>query len=58
MLLSNRLSNSFNFLAISSGERIKSIHPLDIALLGMSGCAAEEGGYKRQVPRLNHLHKR
>jgi hypothetical protein len=27
-------------VAISSGERIKSIHPLSVALKGISGCAA------------------
>jgi hypothetical protein len=30
-------------VAISSGERIKSIHPLAIALPGMSGCPAVSG---------------
>lgn len=30
-------------LAISSGERIKSIHPLAIALCGISGCPAVSG---------------
>ena len=30
-------------LAISSGDRIKSIHPLAIALRGISGCPAVSG---------------
>jgi hypothetical protein len=30
-------------LAISSGERIKSIHPLALALLGISGCSEVSG---------------
>jgi hypothetical protein len=30
-------------LAISSGERIKSMHPLSIAVSGISGCVAVSG---------------
>jgi hypothetical protein len=36
--------------AISSGERIKSIHPLAIALSGISGCAAVSGFCAMVIP--------
>ena len=37
------LTIRFIFLDISSGERTKSIHPLAIALIGISGCDAVSG---------------